>query len=125
MAGPGEQGDVDAREAITTVGNRTGGVQFTQSGGSRRARPDTGRVRVENARFEGSTELDPTGDIAAQFTALAEEILVHLQRGGADSLEIAVSIDAIRREGFDRDIVRTITENARVLGLKPGRFVEG
>jgi hypothetical protein avisC_05697 len=125
MADPSEQGEVDAREAITTVGNRTGGVQFAESGGSRRARPDAGRVGVENARFEGSTELDPTGDIAAQFTALAEEILVHLQRGGADSLEIAVSIDAIRREGFDRDIVRTITENARVLGLKPGRFVEG
>ena len=49
---------------------------------------------------------------------------MHLQRG-ADSLEIAVSIDATRRGGFDRDTVRTVTENARVLGLKPGRFTEG
>ena len=47
---------------------------------------------------------------------------MHLRDGGADSLEIAVSIEATRYTGFDRATVRTVTENARVLGLKPGRF---
>ena len=88
------------------------------------ARLGLGRASADGTRFRGAAELDPTGDVAAQLTALAEEILVHLQRG-ADSLEIAVSIDATRRGGFDRDTVRTVTENARVLGLKPGRFTEG
>lgn len=47
---------------------------------------------------------------------------MHLRRGGADGLEIAVSIDATRYAGFDQATVRTVGENARVLGLRPGRF---
>ena len=75
-----------------------------------------------NTRFTGSVELDPGGDIAAQLASLAEEIIVHLRRGGADGLEINVNIDATRYAGFDQATVRTVGENARVLGLRPGRF---
>ena len=57
-----------------------------------------------------------------KLASLAEEVIVHLRRGGADGLEIAVSIDATRYAGFDRATVRTVSENARVLRLKPGRF---
>ena len=39
-----------------------------------------------------------------------------------DLFEIVVSIDAICYVGFDRATVRTVSENARVLRLKPGRF---
>lgn len=99
----------------------------TPAPGRRGKMPDSGGAdpdgaRAENTRFTGSAELDPDGDIAAQLASLAEEIIVHLRCGGADGLEVAVSIDATRYAGFDRATVRTVTENARVLGLKPGRF---
>ena len=119
-ARPQEQTGRDPAASADTEGPRTP----RPGPGGRPARPGPGRAGADGTRFRGAAELDPTGDVAAQLTALAEEILVHLQRG-ADSLEIAVSIDATRRGGFDRDTVRTVTENARVLGLKPGRFTEG
>lgn len=81
--------------------------------------------RVEKARFRGTSELDPGQDIAAQLAQLSEEIIAHLQAGGADSLSIEVTIEANRYTGFDAGTVRTVTENARTLGLKPGRFTEG
>ena len=80
---------------------------------------------VANSRFEGVAELDPGKDIAAQLALLADEVIAHLKAGGADSLNIEVSIDATRYTGFDADTVRTVAENARTLGLKPGRFTEG
>ena len=95
--------------------------------GRRGGAPDSGgadpeAARPKNTRFTGSVELDPGGDIAAQLASLAEEIIVHLRRGGADGLEINVNIDATRYAGFDQATVRTVGENARVLGLRPGRF---
>lgn len=81
--------------------------------------------RVANMRFNGVAELDPGKDIAAQLALLADEVIAHLKSGGAESLNIEVSIDASRYTGFDADTVRTVAENARTLGLKPGRFTEG
>ena len=96
-----------------------------QSGDGRATAPASEEPRVENMRFEGVAELDPGRDIAAQLVQLAEEIIAHLHAGGADSLSIEVAIDATRYTGFDADTVRTVTENARTLGLKPGRFTKG
>ena len=80
---------------------------------------------VANSRFEGVAELDPGKDIAAQLALLVDEVIAHLKAGGADSLNIEVSIDATRYAGFDAATARTVAENARTLGLKPGRFTEG
>nr|WP_315583838.1 DUF499 domain-containing protein [Actinomyces viscosus] len=81
--------------------------------------------RIANAEFYGVAELDPGKDIAAQLALLAEEVIGHLKSGGAENLNIEVTIGATRYAGFDTDTVRTVTENARTLGLKPGRFTEG
>jgi len=86
-------------------------------------RPQQGRRLL--ASGGGLAELDPGKDIAAQLALLADEVIAHLKAGGADSLNIEVSIDATRYTGFDADTVRTVAENARTLGLKPGRFTEG
>ena len=95
------------------------------SGGRHTAAPASEEPRMENVRFEGVAELDPGRDIAAQFTQLAEEVIAHLSAGNADGLTIEVVIEASRYAGFDADTVRTVTENARTLGLKPGRFTKG
>jgi hypothetical protein avisC_05697 len=108
-------------ESSTAAVAKRAGVPVPAPGRCGRTARSAG-ARVENSRFKGDIELDPGGDIAVQLASLAEEILVHLRDGGADSLEIAVSIEATRYTGFDRATVRTVTENARVLGLKPGRF---
>ena len=93
-------------------------------GGGRAATPTSEERRAENVRFTGVAELDPGKDIAAQLAQLAEEIISHLSAGGADGLNVEVSIEASRYVGFDAGTVRTVTENARTLGLKPGRFTE-
>ena len=103
-------------------------VTAARSGSSRDGRsvaPTPEPQRVANMRFNGVAELDPGKDIAAQLALLADEVIAHLKAGGADSLNIEVSIDATRYTGFDADTVRTVAENARTLGLKPGRFTEG
>ena len=100
----------------------------TRSGSFRDGRavpPAPEPQRISNSRFEGVAELDPGKDIAAQLVLLADEVIAHLKSGGADSLNIEVSIDATHYTGFDADTVRTVAENARTLGLKPGRFTEG
>jgi hypothetical protein len=80
--------------------------------------------RVPNARFEGDVDLKPRGDLRAQLTAIVEEVLVHLQDADPDTFEIRLSVAADRSQGFDTDTVRTVSENARSLGLAPGRFTE-
>lgn len=94
-------------------------------GGGQAQGPAAPEPRVENVGFTGTAELDPGRDIAAQLAQLAEEVIAHLLSGGADSLTIEVNIEASRYSGFDAGTVRTVTENARTLGLKPGRFTEG
>lgn len=103
-------------------------VTAARSGSSRDGRsvaPTPEPQRVANMRFNGVAELDPGKDIAAHLALLADEVIAHLKSGGADSLNIEVSIDATHYTGFDADTVRTVAENARTLGLKPGRFTEG
>jgi hypothetical protein len=80
--------------------------------------------RVPNARFEGDVDIKPRGDLRAQLAAIVEEVLIHLQEADPDTFEIRLSVAADRSQGFDTDTVRTVSENARSLGLAPGRFTE-
>ena len=112
-----DAGSSAAHPAMTGTGAPRGGAQA--------ATPAHEEPRVKNVRFEGVAELDPGRDIGAQLAQLAEEVITHLRAGGADSLTIEVAIEASRYAGFDAGTVRTVTENARTLGLKPGRFTEG
>ncbi|MBE6482584.1 MAG: ATP-binding protein [Actinomyces ruminicola] len=106
----------------TATRRATTGAAAPRDGGA--ATSPTERPRVANVRFKGVAELDPGRDVAAQLAQLAEEVIAHLRAGGADALSIEVDIEASRYNGFNADTVRTVTENARTLGIKPGRFTE-
>lgn len=77
---------------------------------------------IPNARYKGTIELKPTGDLSAQLKMIAEELLVHLQTADPDTLEIHIAIDAGRRAGFADAVVRTVRENGTNLGLGTNKF---
>ena len=79
---------------------------------------------VPNARYSGAVDLKAGGDIPGQLRELADELMVHLQNANPDTLEIRVTIDADKRDGFAPDTVRTVRENGTQLGLYPNRFEE-
>ena len=56
------------------------------------------------------------------FGLVADEILVHLQAEG--QVEVVVEIRATSVSGFTDSVVRTVTENAKVLGFVPGAGFE-
>ncbi|MEZ5098673.1 MAG: Swt1 family HEPN domain-containing protein [Thermoleophilia bacterium] len=65
-------------------------------------------------RFFGSVKVDPlrAGRDAGQ---IAEEILAHLTGLVGAEVEVRIEIEATRSEPFSDDVVRAVTENARVL----------
>jgi len=81
-------------------------------------------ARVPNARFDGAVDLSPRGDLRTQLVVLVDELLTHLQQADPDTFEIRLSISADKAEGFDQSTVRTVSENARALGVVPGRFTD-
>jgi predicted AAA+ superfamily ATPase len=80
---------------------------------------------VRNASYQARLSLDASGDIAAQLLAAARELLVHLQSARPDSLDITLTVDAERIDGFDEQTVRTVTENGTTLGFANNRFRDG
>lgn len=89
-----------------------------------RGTPPTAVTPVANARFEGDVDLSPRNDLRAQMVTLVDELLIHLQQADPDTFEIRLSISADKADGFEQSTVRTVSENARGLGVTPGRFTE-
>ena len=54
--------------------------------------------------------------------SIADEVLIHLQKGNADSFEIRIEIDASKRGGFEANVARTVKENGATLGFKGKGF---
>jgi hypothetical protein len=79
-------------------------------------------VSIANARYTGTLDIKPGGNLRAQLIQLADELLVHLQNAEPETLEIRVSIDADKRSGFDESVVRTVRENGDQLGMAKNRF---
>lgn len=77
---------------------------------------------VANARFHLQHEFDPAGDLTAEITTLAEEILENLQAGVPDGLRVRIEVDADKTDGFDERTVRNVSENARTLGVDHVEF---
>lgn len=127
-AGTGARDDAGVPGGGTPTGGPPGTRTPGTGGGSRRTpgpavvTPEPERPR--NVAFNGTVELDPGRDIADQLRTLAVEVIEHLQRADADGLEITLTVNARKYAGFDDNTVRTLSENARTLGLKPGRFGE-
>ncbi len=116
----------DARVAkqipkITDTDVHPGG-QGSTPGAENRGPTGVAPSSIPNARYKGSIELKPTGDLAAQLKLIAEELLVHLQAADPDTLEIHLAIDAGRRAGFSDAVVRTVRENGTNLGFGMNKF---
>lgn len=71
------------------------------------------------SRFYGTISLDPA-TAKFQFGQVVDEILLHFTTRPGVQITIKIDIDANAANGFDEQIVRTVKENARVLGFDPG-----
>jgi predicted AAA+ superfamily ATPase len=73
--------------------------------------------------FQGAVSLDPVR-VLKQFQQVLDEVLVNLQAEG--EVSVTLEIRASSPVGYDDRTVRTVTENAAVLGFEPGTgFEEG
>jgi predicted AAA+ superfamily ATPase len=73
-------------------------------------------------RYFGTVDLDPLR-AKIQFADAVDEVLAHLAKAGAN-VSIHVDIQAISKEPFKPDAVRTVRENANTLGFKNSEFVD-
>lgn len=119
----------EASEPSRSDGFETGAVPLPgRSGTSDRTvhtQRDGGSVPsrlVANGRFRMWHEFDPAGDLTAEITALAEEVLENLQLGDPDGLRVRLEVDADKTDGFDERTVRNVSENARTLGVDHAEF---
>jgi hypothetical protein len=77
---------------------------------------------VANARYSAVIDLKPGADLRSQLVQIADEVLAHLQKGGADTLEVRLAVDAGKQDGFDADTVRRVRENGTTLGFTKNGF---
>ena len=115
------------REAAAVVApepTEAGGIGFAEQGAARPApRPAAAApARIANARYSGTLDLQPQGDLREQVVMLVEELLEHIQAAEPDTFEIQVTIDAGKRQGFPEATVRVVRENGVQLGLSRSRF---
>ena len=78
--------------------------------------------RVSNATYLLRHVLDPTGDMPTDLQTLAQEILDLLSKADPDVLDITLTVDAQKADGFDENTVRAIKQNASDLGVTNSSF---
>ena len=81
---------------------------------------------MENAkprRFYGTVRLDPIR-MSRDASQLADEVVRHLAALVDADVQVRVEIAATSEQGFDDDVVRTVTENARTLKFEQHGFEE-
>jgi hypothetical protein len=109
---------VTAREPEGSTGPRRGNGGHALPVSLQPSQPET----IRNARYHARLSIDASGDIAAQLSEAVRELLEHLQSANPDSLDIVLSVEAERMEGFDERTVRVVTENGTTLGFADNRF---
>ncbi len=72
------------------------------------------------ARYFGAKELS-TDRYAMDFKSLADAVLNHLIRPDIN-LSVRIEIEAVADDGFDRDTIRTVSENSRTLHFDQSEF---
>lgn len=77
---------------------------------------------VANAMFSLRHVIDPTADMPSELQTLAQEILEVLRNAGPDVLDITLTVDAQKADGFDANTVRAVTQNAGDLGVADSAF---
>ena len=85
--------------------------------------PPSPRPRtVANATFSLRHIVDPTSDMPAELQTIAQEILEVLRNASPDVLDITLTVDAQKADGFDPNTVRAVTQNAGDLGVTDSGF---
>ena len=110
-----------AQAAPLELGGGDQAVENTDSspGGGSEPEP-TGEASAPKV-FQGAIHIDPIRAVKS-FGQLADEVLVHLQAAG--EVEIVVELRARSSSGFTEGVVRTVTENAKVLKFETGAGFE-
>jgi Swt1-like HEPN/Protein of unknown function (DUF499) len=77
---------------------------------------------IANATFSLRHVVDPTTDMPGELQTIAQEILEVLRNAGPDVLDITLTVDAQKADGFDPNTVRAVTQNASDLGMTDSGF---
>ncbi|MFA4084524.1 DUF499 domain-containing protein [Mycobacteroides salmoniphilum] len=77
---------------------------------------------VVNATFALRHVVDPATDMPAELQTIAQEILEVLRNASPDVLDITLTVDAQKADGFDVNTVRAVTQNAGDLGVSNSGF---
>lgn len=78
-----------------------------------------------NVRYRARLTVKAGGDIEAQLRDAAQEVLARLAAAGPQRLDITLTVEAERIDGFDDRTVRTVRENATTLGFGENKFEDG
>lgn len=80
------------------------------------------RKVVANATFSLRHVVDPSGDMSADLQTIAQEILALLRGADPDVLDITLTVEAQKADGFDPNTVRAVRQNSEDLGVANSRF---
>ncbi|PXW31259.1 UNVERIFIED_CONTAM: uncharacterized protein DUF499 [Williamsia faeni] len=86
------------------------------------AQPTPVRRTVANATFTLRHVVDPTADMTGELQTIAQEILEVLCNASPDVLDITLTVDAQKADGFDTNTVRAVKQNAGDLGVTDSSF---
>lgn len=82
----------------------------------------TPRPVVPNATYSLRHVVAPDGDMPTDLQTIAEEILGLLRNAGPDVLDITLTVDAQKADGFDENTVRAVKQNAYDLRVTNSSF---
>jgi hypothetical protein len=115
-----------ARDTSKSVAESPQGSKDEGAAGAEAATPPTEPpeqpATIPNTIYRSHLSIDASGDIATQLSGAAESLLKHLQSAGPDALDITLTVDAERMDGFDDRTVRIVSENGTTLGFVDNRF---
>lgn len=80
------------------------------------------RKVVANATFTLKHVVDPSQDMSVDLQTIAQEILALLRGADPDVLDITLTVEAQKADGFDDNTVRAIRQNSEDLGVANSRF---
>ncbi|WOP19303.1 Swt1 family HEPN domain-containing protein [Raineyella sp. LH-20] len=91
-------------------------------GATRSATPTLPPRRITNATYSLRHVIDPGGDMPTELQTIAQEILDLLRNADPDVLDITLTVDAQKSDGFDENTVRAIKQNAGDLAVVNSSF---
>lgn len=80
------------------------------------------RPAVSNATYSLRHVVDPDSDMSTELEKIGVEILKLLRNAGPDVLDITLTVDAQKADGFDANTVRAVKQNADTLGVTNSAF---